>query len=69
MAAPLKVPLPPDLTLTGDYVLRFDALDPTTGAAVAGVRVSAVSLFGRVLAGDTSGDVPLPALVPSEQLV
>lgn len=69
MAAPLIAGLPPDITLQGDYLLRFAAVDPTTGAPVAGVVVSGVSIFGAQLAGPDEGVSPLPMLVPSDQVV
>ena len=40
MPAPLDVPIPLGLVLTDSYIVRFTALDPTTGALVAGVTVS-----------------------------
>lgn len=45
MAAPVTAPLPPGLDLQGGYTIKFVALDPTTGAAVSGVNVSAGSLL------------------------
>lgn len=50
MAQPLIVPLPPGLELWGDCVVRVTALDPTTGAEVAGVQVSNVTLEVDTLA-------------------
>ena len=49
MAAPLKAPMAPDLDLPDGYVVEWAAIDPTTGADVAGVVVSGVSIFGTVL--------------------
>lgn len=44
MPAPQNAPLPPFLTLSKDYTVRVTALDPTSGALVAGVVTSNVSL-------------------------
>jgi hypothetical protein len=44
MAQPLIVSLPPGLVLSGGYTISVDALDPSTGATVAGVKVSHVTL-------------------------
>lgn len=51
MAKPVTANLPPDLDLADGYVIRLAALDPTTGAAVASVVVTDVSLFGTNLGG------------------
>lgn len=51
MSEKLKTSLPPDLDLTGDWVVEFDAVDPTTGASVTGVNVSATSLLVADLGG------------------
>lgn len=45
MATPLKTGLPLGLELGAAYTLRFDALDPTTGATVSGVTVSQASVL------------------------
>lgn len=46
MSLPLKTGFPDGLTLSPGYIVRFRATDPTTGADVAGVVVSNVSIFG-----------------------
>ena len=51
MSAPLVAGLPPDLDIDGGYILRFEAVDPSTGAAVSGVNVSAVAIGASDLAG------------------
>lgn len=51
--APQNVSLPPFFTLTNGYTVRVTALDPTSGAVVAGVIASNVSI-----AVDQSGPVP-----------
>ncbi len=40
MAAPMNAPLAPYFTVTEGYTIRFAALNPTTGAEVAGVAIS-----------------------------
>ena len=55
MAQPLTAPMPPDLDLPDGYVVEWAAINPTTGADVAGVVVSGVSIFGTVLGTDVSG--------------
>lgn len=51
MAAPLEGPLPV-IHLYAGMVLTFEAIDPTTGAAVAGVSVSDLSVYGQALEDD-----------------
>jgi hypothetical protein len=59
--------MPPDLDLPDGYIVEWSAVDPVTGADVAGVVVSAVSIFGQDLGAGVSGggDTPGPyQLVP-----
>jgi hypothetical protein len=51
MPVPIKAALPPELDIADGYVIRFAAVSPTDGSAVAGVTVSHVSIFGTDLAG------------------
>lgn len=51
MAQPLTVALPPNIVLWDGCQIRVTAIDPTTGATVSGVTVSAVSLEVEQLAG------------------
>jgi hypothetical protein len=51
MAKPLEAGMPRDLDLVGTYTIRFAALDPTSGAAVAGVKVSNMVLTVAPQAG------------------
>lgn len=51
MPQPLIAGLPPDLDLDSGWEIVLAALDPTTGAAVAGVKVTNASLMVRNLAG------------------
>lgn len=47
MAEPLIAGLPPDLALGGGFTLRVTALDPTTGAQVAGVKINTVAITAK----------------------
>lgn len=49
MAHPFTASMPQLLDLADGYIIRLNALDPTTGAAVAGVKVTDVSIFGTNL--------------------
>ena len=51
MSLPVKTGFPDDVRAGGDWTIRFAALDPTTGANVAGVVVSLVNV-----GGEASGD-------------
>ena len=51
MAEPLVVALPPNLELAGGYSVRVTALNPATGATVAGVNVSNVTLQVELTSG------------------
>ena len=57
MAQPLTAPMPPDLDLPDGYVVEWAAINPTTGANVAGVVVSGVSIFGTVLGAGFGGEL------------
>lgn len=62
MAEPLKAGIAPNLLLTSDYIVRFTALDPTTGDLVTGVVVSDATIQTEQAAQDTPGpDVPVVA--------
>jgi len=64
-AAPLTAAMPESIACTGDYILRLAALDPTTGAAVAGVTVSDVTIQVVNLTGGPASDLAvMPFLVP-----
>jgi hypothetical protein len=47
MAQKLAAGLPPDYQLGANFTIRLAALDPTTGAAVAGVVVSNVAIMAE----------------------
>ncbi len=51
MSLPLKTGLPAGLEVSGDYIIRWRATDPTSGADVSGVVVSNVSVYGTPLTG------------------
>ncbi len=44
MPAPQMAPLPPGLELGGKWLVRFTALNPTTGAVNASVKVSEATM-------------------------
>ena len=55
MPEPLTVALPPGFDLDETYQIRVTALDPTTGATVAGVNVGDVTLMvDNIVGGDLS---------------
>ena len=66
MAKPLEQSLPPSLILDERYAIRVTALDATTGAAVAGVKVGTVTfIVDNIAGGDlTSGTFGPFMLVP-----
>lgn len=65
MPIPLSAPLPLDLDLTGDYTIRLNAIDATSGATVAGVTVSLATYQVTPTGGTTEEQlVPPPLLVP-----
>lgn len=61
MAQPFEAPFPQLLDLPDGYVVTWDAIDPTSGASVAGVKVKNVSLFGTLLG---SGQTAITDLGP-----
>ena len=60
MARPLVAGLAPDIVLAPGYVLRVTALDPSSGAVVAGVTVSDVSLQVQTIESEAEVAVPPP---------
>ena len=52
MAAPIKAPLPLGLDLGDAYTIRIAAVSPTTGADVAGVVISDVSILCDTIKGE-----------------
>jgi hypothetical protein len=59
MAQPISAAMGAKLDLPDGYVVEWAAIDPATGADVAGVVVSGVSIFGTML-GLGSGGTTLP---------
>ena len=64
MAAPQNAPLPPFFALSDGYKIRITAQDATTGATVAGVVISNVSIDADPIDG-AGPDVKVPTLDPS----
>lgn len=62
MAKKIKTALPPHLDLGGNYVIEWDAVDPTTGASVPGIVVSHTSLQVEGSAASLA-DVANPILI------
>lgn len=61
MAQPIEASMPQLLDLPDGYIIQWAAIDPTTGADVAGVKVKNVSLFGTLLG---TGTVAVDTLGP-----
>jgi hypothetical protein len=53
MAQPLIASMPQDLDLSQGCTLRFDAVDPTTGARVTGVVITNGSIWANSVGADT----------------
>jgi hypothetical protein len=49
VAAPIIAPMPDLLDLAGPFTLTWAALDPVTGAPVAGVVVDEATIYGQHL--------------------
>jgi len=62
MSQPLIVPLPPGLDLEAGCTIRVTAVDPTTGAGVAGVTVKNMMIEADQLKG-TKEDLIPPVLL------
>ena len=59
MPLPVDAPLAPDLDLPDGYRVIFAALDPATGAPIANVVVTNVSIFGTLLGTATGSELTL----------
>lgn len=44
MSLPVKTGMPDNLVIADGYIIKFRAVDPTTGADVSGVNVSAAAI-------------------------
>lgn len=68
MAAPVTASLPEGLVLDAGYTITLDAVDPATGAPVAGVIVSDGTVTADQLHGGTGGGDAGPyMLVPGPE--
>jgi hypothetical protein len=56
----------PPIELTGDWSLLFEAISPTTGAAVAGVTVANIAVYGDLIDTEGLGKRIIPVLTPEE---
>lgn len=56
------------LSLPGGATVTFEAIDPTTGAAVAGVKVSSFTIYGYQTADSTLEDI-VPVYTPTIQQI
>jgi hypothetical protein len=66
MAQKMKTSLPARLNLGGSWIVEWDAVDPTTGASVAGVVISATSLHVEGSAASLAA-VDNPILIAANQ--
>ncbi len=57
MAQPLTAPFPPGLVLSDGWIVRIAAVNPTTGAAVAGVDITEALITVDNLSADASLDL------------
>ncbi len=65
MATPTEAGMPPDTELDNGCKVVFEAIDPVTGAAVAGVKFTAGLLYVDVTQGEVAGGTTGPfMLVP-----
>lgn len=64
MAQPLTASMPEALILDAGYVITLDAVDPATGASVAGVVVADATVTATEQDGSTYAPPdPLPAIL------
>lgn len=54
MPVPATAAMPPNLDLDSGYTIRVTALDPTTGASVAGVVLTNVIIMARNMGASDS---------------
>jgi hypothetical protein len=66
MAQKLTAALPPDFDLPANFIVQLAAVNPTTGANVAGVNVSNVAIMAAPITPDTEESGPL--FVPTTPL-
>jgi hypothetical protein len=65
VAQKLTAGFPRDLDLAASFVIQLTAVDPTSGAVVAGVNVSNVAIVAAPVTPATA-DNPGPLIVPLE---
>jgi hypothetical protein len=55
-----------EATLVGGFMVKLEAIDPTTGAAVTGVTVTRFALYGDTMSGtdDGGGSAPVDQVAP-----
>ena len=63
MAAPVLAPMPEGLVVDSGYTIRATAIDPVTGALVAGVNVGLEVITGESAAGTSFPIVDNPILL------
>jgi hypothetical protein len=56
----------PWIEIPGEFQLVFEAISPTTGAAITSVDVSNVAIYGENVGGGKLLDRIIPALTPEE---
>lgn len=56
----------PWIEVPGEWSFVFEAIDPDTGAAVAGVSVSNIAIYGQALDGSGLVERKVPLLTPEE---
>jgi hypothetical protein len=59
VSLPVKTGLPENLIVGDGFTIRFTAVDPTTGALVAGVKVSAVNVGCEIVDAGVGGGLQL----------
>jgi hypothetical protein len=64
MSLPVKTGLPDQMQLDGDFIVRWSAVDPTTGDDVSGVVITEASVYGEVTGDSTGADSGPFMLVP-----
>lgn len=63
MPKPITVPMTPNITVGDNYIVRFTAISPVTGATVSGVTVSGCAILGNDVADSADDGVPTPDAV------
>ena len=66
MSLPVKTGLPDNLVISDGYIVRFAAVDPVTGNAVTGVKISSAAIQATPTSGSTNEPVLNPVLVTAK---